>query len=119
MDKIRIKDLRFRCIIGINPEERHEKQDVDINLVLFTDLSVSCRSDRIEDTLDYKTLKQRIRTFVRASSFNLIERLAQGIADICLEDERVAKVRVRLDKPGALRFARTVGVEIERERGDE
>lgn len=119
MDKIRIKDLRFRCIIGINPDERHEKQDVDINLVLFTDLSVPCRSDRIEDTLDYKTLKQRIRTFVKASSFNLIERLAQGIADICLEDERVAKVRVRLDKPGALRFARTVGVEIERERGDE
>ena len=119
MDKIRIKDLRFRCIVGINPDERHEKQDIDINLVLFTDLSLPCRTDRIEDTVDYKALKKRIRTFVEASSFNLIERLAQGIADICLEDERVSKVRVRLDKPGALRFARTVGVEIERERRPE
>ena len=114
MDRIRIEDLSFRCVIGVNDHERHEKQEVVITLCLELDLREPGRSDRIEDTLDYKALKQDLRTFVEQSEFFLIERLAEGIADLCLGRPRVERVSVRVDKPAALRFARTVAVEIER-----
>lgn len=116
MDTIHISDLSFRCIVGVFPEERREVQDILLNIALCTDLSKAGRSDRLEDTIDYKALKKRIRRFVEDSSFQLIEALAEGVADLCLEIPQVAHVRVRLDKPGALRFARSVAVEIERSR---
>lgn len=112
LDQIRIKDLKLRCIIGINPEERVKKQDVVINLTLYADLMNACQSDRIEDTVNYKKIKLAVVDMVENSSFNLIERLAQAVADLALEESMVQKVKVRLDKPGALRFAKTVGVEI-------
>ena len=112
LDQIQIHDLLVRCIVGLNPDERREKQDVIINLTLFTDLHAAGQSDRLEDSVDYRALKQRVISVVEASSDLLVERLAQRIADTCLEFDRVARVRVRLEKPGALRFARSVGVEI-------
>lgn len=114
MDKIRIEDLQFRCIIGVNDHERHEKQSVVVNLCLETDLRRAGQTDDIRDTLDYKELKLDIRDFVEASQFLLIERLAEGIAALCLQRAAVQKVTVRVDKPGALSHARTVAVEIER-----
>lgn len=116
LDKIFIKDLTIRCIIGIKPEERVKKQDIKINVVLYCDLSKACTSDNIEDTIDYVTIKKNVLKMVEASSFNLVEALTQNIADICLEDERVEKVKVSIEKPGALRFAKSVGIEIVRER---
>ncbi len=116
MDKIRIEDLQFRCIIGVNDHERHEKQDVVLNLCLHIDLRRAGQTDDIRDTLDYKDLKLAIRDFVESSQFLLLERLAEGIAAICLQRDTVQKVVVRVDKPGALRSARTVAVEIERHR---
>ena len=116
LDKIHIKDLLIRCIVGIYPEERREKQDVVINLTLHADLSKAGRSDRIEDSVDYKTVKKKVIAMVEKSSFYLIERLAEGIAEVCLEDPQVRRVQVSVEKPGALRFARTVSVEIVRER---
>lgn len=116
MDKIRIEDLQFRCIIGVNDHERHEKQDVVLNLCLHIDLRRAGQTDDIRDTLDYKELKLNIRDFVEDSQFLLIERLAEGVASICLQRDAVQKVDVRLDKPGALSHARTVAVEIERRR---
>ncbi len=115
-DKIHVQDLLLRCILGVNPEERVKKQDVVLNLTLWADLSLPARTDRIEDTLDYKNLKKRVVDLVEGSSFLLVEALAGAVADLCLEVPLVRAVRVRVDKPGALRFAKSVAVEIFREK---
>ncbi|NLH17447.1 MAG: dihydroneopterin aldolase [Phycisphaerae bacterium] len=115
-DQIHIRDLQFRCIIGIDDIERKDKQDIVVNLTLEADLRKACESDQIVDTVDYKILKQQIVAMGEKSSFSLIETLAQRIADICLAHPQVHRVRVLVEKPAALRFARTVGVEIERDR---
>ncbi len=116
MDKIHIRDLQVRCVVGVYPEERTDKQDVIINVTLHADHSDACLSDRIEDTVDYKNVKKRIVAMAEASKFLLIERLAGEVASICLEDPRVSRADVTVDKPGALRFARSVAVEISRTR---
>lgn len=117
LDRIHIRDLLCRCIVGIFPDERRDKQEVTINITLWADLRKAARSDAIDDTVDYKTVKKNVLALVEASSFNLIERLAQAIADVCLDtDPAVRRVAVTVDKPGALRFARSVAVEIVRER---
>lgn len=116
MDKIHIKEILLRGIVGINPEERINKQDVVISITMQADLSCACKSDDVLDTIDYSSVKKKVATLVEDSEFFLIERLAQAIADVCLEDDRVKIVEVLVEKPGALRFARTVGVEICRSR---
>jgi D-erythro-7,8-dihydroneopterin triphosphate epimerase len=116
LDRILIGDLRTRCIVGINPDERREKQDVVINLTIFADLRKAGLSDRFEDAVDYRAIKKAVLALAEASQFQLVEALAQAIADQVLEFPGVQRVTVRVEKPSALRFARTVGVEIERER---
>ncbi len=116
MDKIRIEDLHLRCIIGLYPEERIKLQDVLIQLTLHCDLRAAGHSDDVNDTVDYKAVKNGVVELVEGSEFLLIERLAQEVATLCLRDEGVSQVDVRVDKPGALRFARTVSVEISRRR---
>ncbi len=118
LDRIHVRDLRLRCVLGIYPEERREKQDITLNIVLYADLRAAGRSDRIEDTVDYKDVKKRVVAMVEGSSSFLIEHLAQRVAGLCLEEPRVEAVRVTIDKPGALRFARSVAVEIFRKRAD-
>jgi dihydroneopterin aldolase/D-erythro-7,8-dihydroneopterin triphosphate epimerase len=107
----------MRCIVGVDDEERRDKQDVLIQITMHTDLRQAGRTDALEDTVDYRALKKRIIRLVEESRFYLIEALAQSIADECLRDSRVEQVEVAVEKPGALRFARTVGVEIVRSRG--
>lgn len=114
LDRIHIRELRLRCIIGINPEERDKLQDVVVDITLYADLSRSAATDCIDDTVDYKALKLKVMAMVEASSFYLLERLADCVAQICLEDPKVRRTCVSIEKPGALRFARTVGVEIVR-----
>ena len=116
LDRIRINQLAARCIIGIKDWEREKHQEISISVTLHGDLADACRSDDIADTVDYKQLKHRILAFVEGSEFYLIERLAEGIAELCLEQPRVERVDVVVDKLGALRFARSVAVEITRER---
>ncbi len=116
MDRILINDLLVRCIIGVNEDERREKQDVLINLAISADLEKAGRSDRFEDAIDYRALKKRIMAMAENSQFYLVEALAEAVAGICLEHAAVREVRVRVEKPGALRFARSVGVEITRQR---
>jgi FolB domain-containing protein len=116
MDRIVISDLVCRCVIGVEEWERRERQDVLVSLELAVDLTPAGKSDRIEDALDYSKLKKRVLAEAESSSFHLIEALAERIAAICLEEERVEEVQVRVEKPGALRFARTVAVEINRQR---
>ncbi|MFO7936067.1 MAG: dihydroneopterin aldolase [Kiritimatiellia bacterium] len=113
-DKIHIKDLLVRCIIGIREWERTNPQNVNISLTLYTDFAEACHTDDISDTVDYADIKKEIMTKVEKSSFRLIESLAQMTADICLRNKRVARVDVSLSKPGALRFAKDVAVEITR-----
>lgn len=115
-DRIDIRDLRLRCIIGIQDWERKTLQDVLINLTLFADLSAAGQSDRIDDTVNYKTLCKQIIALTENSQFYLVEKLAEEIAHLALEDQRVASVRVSVEKPGALRFSRTVGVTLERDQ---
>lgn len=118
MDKIHIRDILLRCIIGVNDDERREKQDVVISVTLHADLSKAGASDDFADTVDYKAVKQRIVALVEKSSYYLVEALAEAIARECLSiDRNVRRVDVLVEKPGALRFARTVGVEITREAG--
>lgn len=115
-DKIYIRDLFLRCIIGFNDDERREKQDVTINIVLYADLSEPCRTDSVDDSVDYKAVKKTVIAMVESSSFQLIERLAEEVANCCLDHPRVRMVKVTVDKPGALRFSRSVAVEIVRRK---
>ena len=116
MDKIYVRDLALRCVIGVFPEERNIKQDVLINLMLETNMLTSSVTDDLNDTVDYKGLKKRIVEVVEASDCQLIERLAELVAEVCLATAHVHAVTVTLDKPGALRYARSVAVEIYRTR---
>lgn len=115
-DRILIEGLCARCIIGVNHDERRERQDVVIDVDLYTDMTAPGRTDDIKDAVNYKEVKKKVLAFVESSEFFLIEALAEAISRLCLEDPAVEKVRVRVDKPLALRFARTVGVEITRGR---
>ncbi len=116
MDEIYIRDLVVRAIIGTNPEERIERQDVLINLTLFTDTRKAGLTDNLEDTVNYRDIAKQILTLAEQSQFYLVEKLAEEIARVVLADPRVVRVRVQVDKPGAVRFARSVGVQIERGR---
>jgi dihydroneopterin aldolase/D-erythro-7,8-dihydroneopterin triphosphate epimerase len=116
-DRIFIRDLAIRCIVGTEEQERQEKQEVLVDITMVVDLRKAGRTDALADTIDYRALKKRILHLAEESRFHLIEALAQSIADECLRDERVERVEVTVEKPGALRFARTVGVEIVRSRG--
>jgi 2-amino-4-hydroxy-6-hydroxymethyldihydropteridine diphosphokinase len=108
----------LRGIVGINKEEQEKQQDILLNITLFVDMSAAGLSDDIDDAINYRTLTKRIIRMVEASSFFLVERLAAEVVALCLTDPRVGAARVRVEKPGALRFARSVGVEIERTQED-
>jgi D-erythro-7,8-dihydroneopterin triphosphate epimerase len=117
MDRIIITDMRARCIVGVNKDERTEKQDVTINISIYADLRKPGRSDKFEDAIDYRAIKKRVLSLVENSQYFLLEALTEAVADACLETPGVIKVHVRVDKPSALRFAKSVGVEISRLRG--
>jgi D-erythro-7,8-dihydroneopterin triphosphate epimerase len=117
-DQIHIKDLLLRTIVGINEEERRDRQDVLINMVLHVDTRPAGESDDIDQAVNYRTLTKRVIQLVETSQFYLVEKLAAEIAASCLDDPRVERVHVTVEKPGALRFARSVGVTIERGRED-
>ncbi len=115
-DEILIRDLLLRTFVGINQEEREKRQDVLINITLYADTRDAGRSDKIDDAVNYRTITKNVIRMVEASRFYLVERLAAEVMSLCLADARVEAARVRVEKPGALRFARSVGVEIARSR---
>jgi D-erythro-7,8-dihydroneopterin triphosphate epimerase len=116
-DRILIKDLHLRAIIGIHDWEREKKQDVLINVEMEADCRTAGASDDFRDAVDYRAVSKGIITLVEDSAFFLVEKLAEEIARTCLEDPRVTLARVRVEKPGAVRFSRSVGVEVVRRRG--
>ncbi len=114
MDCVFIRDLLVRCVIGVRPEERHKKQDVLLNVEMDVDLHDACKSDAIVDSVDYKKIKDEIIVMVEASQYLLVEAMAGRVAEICLSEPRVQQVAVTVEKPGAARFSRSVGVRIVR-----
>lgn len=113
-DIIFINELRIETVIGIFDWERQIKQTVVLDLELATDISKAAVSDHIDDTIDYKTLTKKVITFVEASEFQLVETLAERVCELVRNDFNVAWVRLKLNKTGALRGARDVGILIER-----
>jgi 2-amino-4-hydroxy-6-hydroxymethyldihydropteridine diphosphokinase len=118
MDFIEIDRLRLRCEIGFSSHEIGVKQDVVLSLRLATDMQLAGETDQPEDALNYRTITKAIIAHVESSHYKLVEALAAAVARICVVDYGAAWVQVRVHKPGALRFADSVGVVIERTRDD-
>ncbi len=118
MDRVIIKDLLARGIIGVNDWERKRAQDILINLTLFTDTKRAGETDNLEDCVNYSTMSKKILACAESAERLTVEALANDLAKICFEDKGVQRVIVRVEKPGAVRFARSVGVEIERNRDE-
>jgi FolB domain-containing protein len=117
-DMVVVNDLLVRGVIGINDWEREVEQDILVNLTLYADLKRAGASDDIDDTVNYRTVAKMIIDHIRSHQPFTVESLADDIAKLCLAQPNVKRARVRVEKPGALRFARSVGVEIEREASD-
>jgi dihydroneopterin aldolase/D-erythro-7,8-dihydroneopterin triphosphate epimerase len=119
LDRIVIRDLLVRGIVGINAEERRDRQDVLVNVTMWADTRQAAASDDIGDAVNYRTIAKAMIAHIEDSQPRLVERLAADLAAICFaQDARVQAVEVSVEKPGALRFARSVGVVIYRQRGD-
>lgn len=114
MDIIFLHDLTIETIIGIYDWERKEKQSIILDLDMGADIPAAARTDAIEDTLNYKAVAKRLIEFVGDSQFQLVETLAERVAEIVIKEFGVGWVRVRVNKKGAVRYAGDVGVIIER-----
>jgi FolB domain-containing protein len=118
MDQILIKDLVARGIIGLNDWEREKPQEILINITLFADIRKAGETDDLAYSVSYRTVAKKAMAHAETAKRLTVEALATDIARLCLEEPGVQKVLVRVEKPGAVRFARAVGVEIERSRED-
>ena len=118
LDRIHIRDLLLRCVIGIYDWERRIKQTVCFDIEMATDIRKAAASDAIDDTLDYKSVAKRLIQFVGESEFQLVETLAERVAEIVITEFQVPWVKVTLNKKGAVRHAAGVGIIIERGRED-
>lgn len=114
LDTIYINDLIIPCIIGVFEEERKEKQQVIINVALVVDTYKAGKSDNLKDTVNYHDLSLKITKLVENSTFYLLEKLAQEIATLCLKEKKVKQVKVRIEKPKAIKLAKSSAIEITR-----
>jgi FolB domain-containing protein len=118
MDKIIIKNLLARGIIGVNDWERKRPQNILINITMFTDTRPAALTDHLVDCVNYSTMSKKVLAHAETVNRLTVEALANDLARICLEEKGVQKVIVSVEKPGAVRFAESVGVEIERNRDE-
>ena len=118
MDQVFITDLMARGIIGVNDWEREKPQEILINIVLFADLHRVGNSDNIQDSVNYRTVAKKVLAHAETVQRQTVEALAADLARVCLEEPDVQKVRIRVTKPGAVRFSSSVGVEIERAKDE-
>jgi len=118
MDKVIIKNLLARGIIGVRDWERKRAQDILINITLCTDTHRAAETDDINDCADYSEVTKKVQAHAESAARLTVEALANDLAKICLNEKNVLKVSVRVEKPGAVRFAESVGVEIERSRDE-
>ena len=119
MATIRITDLSLRTIIGTNDWERTNKQDVVINVVFEYDAKKASKSDNIKDAVDYKIVTKKIIKEVETSQYGLLEKLTESVLKIVMEDSKVLSATVQIAKPFALRFAKSVSVELSAKRPNE
>ena len=120
LDRIFIRDLLVRGIVGINPDERRNRQDILVNVTMWADTRSAAASDEISDTVNYKTVSKAIIAHIEQGEPFLVERLAEELVRLCFEsDSSIQAVELTVEKPGALRFARSVGLTIYRERKGE
>jgi FolB domain-containing protein len=115
-DWIHIHSLSLQCIVGVHEFEKQAPREIIIQLSLNTSLHRAGRSDNLEHSVDYSVVCDNVARFVETSHFELIESLAEGIATLCLKNEKVTTVRVSVEKPGAVPKAQSVSVEITRTR---
>ena len=118
MDKVIIKNLLARGIIGVNDWERKKPQNILINITMFTDTRPAALTDNLDDCINYSTMSKKVLAHAETVNRLTVEALANDLARVCLEEKGVQKVIVRVEKPGAVRFAESVGVEIERSRDE-
>lgn len=119
MDKIIISDLSARGVIGVYDWERRIQQEIRLNVTLYANLRRAGESDAVADSVDYAALSQALLDNAASAAPQTVEALAAGLARLCLGfSPLIERVRVYVEKPGAVRFARSVGVEIERTRDD-
>ena len=118
MDTIFLSGLTTECIIGIWDWERRVRQKVVVDIEMAADIRRAAATDSIDDTLDYKRVSKRLQQFIEQSQFQLVETLTERIAELVIREFDVAWVRVRLNKQGAIRGSRDVGIQIERRRED-
>ena len=118
MDKVIIKDLLARGIIGVHDWERTRPQNILINITIFTDTRRAAQTDSLDDCINYSTMSKKLLAHAESVNRLTVEALANDLARICLEEDGVQKVIVRVEKPGAVRFSESVGVEIERSRDE-
>ena len=116
LDTIFLTDLRIETVVGIWDWERKIRQTVSIDLEMGADVAAAAAHDDIEHTLNYKAVAKRVQSFVGESSFQLVETLAERTAKLILTEFGVPWVRVSVNKPGAIRGARGVGVKIYRSK---
>ncbi len=117
MDRINITDLLVRGIVGINPDERTKPQDIVVNATLWADTTKAAISDSIYDAVNYRTITKAMIAHIEQGKPMLVERLAAELVQIAFDsDDRIHKIELRVEKPGALRFAESVGISITRER---
>lgn len=114
MDIVYIRELEIETIIGIYDWERQVKQRVSLDLEMGTDIARAAQTDSIEDTLNYKAVAKRLIDFIGKSEFQLVETMAEQVAELVIQEFDVPWLRLRLSKPGAVRGSRDVGVIIER-----
>lgn len=118
MDKVFIEDLLVRGVIGVTEKERSNPQDIICNIILFTDIYACGQTDNIENCVNYRTVAKTVFAHVEKVARFTVEALATDIAGICLDFKGVNEVTVRVEKPGAVRFSKSVGVEIHRKRDE-
>ena len=118
MDKVIIKNLLARGIIGVNDWERKRAQNILINITMFTDTRHAGETDDLDDCINYSTMSKKMLAHAETINRLTVEALANDLAKICLVEKGVQKVIVSVEKPGAVRFAESVGVEIERSRDE-
>lgn len=114
MDTVFITGLEVDTVIGIFDWERRIRQTVRMDIEMDADVAKAAATDAIEDALDYKAVSKRVQSFVRESEFQLVETLAERVAQLIIQEFGVPRVKLTLAKPGALRGARDVGVIVER-----
>ena len=117
-DRIFLRGLTAECVIGFIDWERRVKQTVVVDLELPVDCRQAAVTDDVNDTVDYKKVSKRVLAFIEASEFKLVETLAQRLAMLILEEFAIEWIRLSINKPGAIRNSRDVGVAIERSRAD-